>query len=425
VQTKRTVGLIRLSGRWSATVLWAARGLGAAGVCLVAILVFAPGIPRSLLHDNWEQGVQWIALAIAAAGYMLAWRWEGAGSTVVLAASATFGILATLVDEPGVPLTACLALLVVAALLLLHWQQRHQPLALFGVVALLAAFFVAGSIGAGQLYDHYLGPTHPESMAARIPVDVVRWIWSGAVTTDGFTVKAMLARNGEAPVLLVSESDSIESPLVFPSDSVPHGSGDIVTFRLSGLRPGTTYHYAVRQGAEVDRGRSGRATTFPAGPASFTIAFGSCSRTGSNGAVWDRIREADPLFMLVTGDFHYENISENDPSAIRKALGRGLASPAQQSLWLQAPLVYTWDDHDFGGDNSDRTMPLGRPFRRFTGTTSPTTTCPRVAKPGRSTRPSRSAASASSSPTGDPSETRQAIPRVPGSRSSARRRKSG
>lgn len=349
------VGLIRLNEDFSGAIPWAARGAGAVSLVIIAITLLGPGIPRSLFHDNWERGAELVALGVAGAGYALAWRWEGIGSGAMLVASAAFGVLALLVDEPGAPAVACMAFLLPAALFFLHWQQRRRPFAVAGVLAALAILFVVGGVGAGRLYDQYLGPTHPESRTARVPVTVARWTWSGAVTTDGFTVKAMLPDGGSVPVLLVSKSGTLNAPVEVPAAPGPHDRGDVVTFRATGLRPGTTYHYAVRQGDTADRGRSGRVTTFPAGPASFTIAFGSCARTGSNGMVWDRIREANPLFMLVTGDFHYENISTDDPGAMRKALARGLAAPAQQALWLHAPIVYTWDDHDFGGDNSDRT----------------------------------------------------------------------
>jgi phosphodiesterase/alkaline phosphatase D-like protein len=352
---RERVGLIHLNGHVSGAILWAARVAGALALVVIAILLLGPGIPRSLFHDNWERGAELVALGVAAAGYALAWRSEGIGSAVMLLASAAFGVLALLVDEPGPPAVACVTFLLPGALFFLHWQQRRRPFAVAGVLAVLATIIVVGGVGAGRLYDHYLGPTHPESRTARVPVTVVRWIWSGAVTTDGFTVKARLANGGLDPVLLVSESVTLVDPVEIPAAPGPHDRGDVVEFRVTGLRPGTTYHYAVRQSEAVDHGRSGRVTTLPAGPASFTIAFGSCARTGSNGMVWDRIREANPLLMLVTGDFHYENISANDAAAIRKAYERGLAAPAQQALWLVTPIVYTWDDHDFGGNNSDRT----------------------------------------------------------------------
>ncbi|MFC2172968.1 alkaline phosphatase D family protein, partial [Acidobacteriota bacterium] len=45
------------------------------------------------------------------------------------------------------------------------------------------------------------------------------------------------------------------------------------------------------------------------------------------------------------------------PHRFRKAMGRGLRTPSQSRLYRSTPVAYTWDDHDFGPDNSDRTSP--------------------------------------------------------------------
>jgi alkaline phosphatase D len=55
------------------------------------------------------------------------------------------------------------------------------------------------------------------------------------------------------------------------------------------------------------------------------------------------------------GDFHYENISSNDPKAFQQAYDKVLASPRQSALYRAVPIVYMWDDHDFGANNSDGT----------------------------------------------------------------------
>jgi alkaline phosphatase D len=70
--------------------------------------------------------------------------------------------------------------------------------------------------------------------------------------------------------------------------------------------------------------------------------------------VFDRIRESDPLFYMNTGDFHYLNIATNLRSRFRAGYDAVLASPQQSELYRQVPLVYMWDDHDFGGNGSSR-----------------------------------------------------------------------
>lgn len=353
-----TRGTVRLEDEVRLAVLWGARGLGAFALGVFFILASEHDVPRSVLQEQWEPTVQFAALGIVAVGYGIAWRWEGIGGAVILVGSVLLGILATLAFEPQVALFGCLAFFVPGALFILYWQHHHRPVTLVGVISFMVALLLLGGVAAGQVYDHYAGPTHPNSKAQRIPVDLAEWALSGAVTPDGFMVKARLKHPGKETVeLLVAPTAERADVTVVVPQSGPSVDGNVVTFRAEGLRPGTSYTYALRRGGHVDEGRRGEVTTLPEGPSTFTIAFASCARVASNGRVFDRIREANPLLYLALGDFHYQNISANDPGAIRSAYDRSLATPGQQALYLQAPIVYTWDDHDFGGDGSDRTTP--------------------------------------------------------------------
>ena len=57
------------------------------------------------------------------------------------------------------------------------------------------------------------------------------------------------------------------------------------------------------------------------------------------------------------GDLHYENISRNQVDRFRQAYARVLLSQTQSALFRAVPIAYTWDDHDYGPNNSDRTSP--------------------------------------------------------------------
>src|SRR5260370_13456696 len=54
------------------------------------------------------------------------------------------------------------------------------------------------------------------------------------------------------------------------------------------------------------------------------------------------------------GDFHYLDIQTNSLPLFRAAYDRVLASPQQAELYRRVPFVYIWDDHDYGGNNSNR-----------------------------------------------------------------------
>jgi phosphodiesterase/alkaline phosphatase D-like protein len=73
--------------------------------------------------------------------------------------------------------------------------------------------------------------------------------------------------------------------------------------------------------------------------------------------VFDAIRGLAPDLFIHTGDFHYENIARNSPARFHRAYDDVLASPRQSALYRSTPLVYVWDDHDFGPNNADGTSP--------------------------------------------------------------------
>jgi phosphodiesterase/alkaline phosphatase D-like protein len=190
----------------------------------------------------------------------------------------------------------------------------------------------------------------------------VRFAWSGAVTSNSAVVKAKLDKPGSSEHLAVSEAADFSQP-VYVAPSKP--GANILSFVLSGLKPDTTYYYVVESNGKRDTSKSGRLRTFPSGPASFQIAFGSCAWTGSDHPVFDTIRGLSPLFFLHMGDFHYEDIKNNDPAKFRWAYEAVFASTPQARLYREIPIAYIWDDHDFGGNNSDSTA-ASRPAARAT-----------------------------------------------------------
>ena len=179
--------------------------------------------------------------------------------------------------------------------------------------------------------------------------------WSGGVTPTAAIVKAKLAREGLNTKLLVSGNPLLTSPLRIGPVVSETNHHDLVAFAVEHLEPDTQYYYALEIDGHVDRRKRGAFHTFPApGPASFQIAFASCGRTGSTRDVYDRIREHHPLFYMNMGDFHYQDISTNRPELFRAAYDAVLASPQQADLYRAIPLVYMWDDHDYGGNNASR-----------------------------------------------------------------------
>ena len=179
---------------------------------------------------------------------------------------------------------------------------------------------------------------------------------SGAVTPQGAWIKAKLRTNGASARLLVSHTVELAAPQFFGPDTAVTERGQLVEFRPAGLEPNTQYFYGLEVNGVLQLDKRGAFKTFPPAdqPASFNFAFASCGRTGSASPVYATIRELRPLFYVNAGDLHYENITTNNRTLFRIAFDKVLASPTQSALYRAVPFVYVWDDHDFGGNNSNR-----------------------------------------------------------------------
>jgi phosphodiesterase/alkaline phosphatase D-like protein len=172
------------------------------------------------------------------------------------------------------------------------------------------------------------------------------------VTTNSAVVKARLEPTVRQARLRVSSIAEPESVIAVNGFSQADSNG-VVTFPVSGLNPGTEYRYVVE--TIEGQGPPGRFQTFVDGPMSFRLGFASCATTGSNHPIFDTLRNLNPLLFIHMGDFHYEDIRQNDPSLFRRAYDRVLTSPRQGAFYRSTPIAYVWDDHDFGPNDADGT----------------------------------------------------------------------
>ena len=200
------------------------------------------------------------------------------------------------------------------------------------------------------------------------PDGLVQLAWSGAVTPSSARVNAKILRESGRVRLLVSPTlrmPGLGDPIRTPFQAATPARANVVSFEVTGLLPDTEYQYTVEVDGEADEERRGRFRTFPDRAASFRVVLGSCADTGSDHPVFDTIRGLDPLFFLHMGDFHYEDIARPERRLYRRAFDAVFASPRQSLLYRSVPVAYIWDDHDFGGNGSDRTN-RGRQAARLT-----------------------------------------------------------
>ncbi|MEM9998054.1 MAG: alkaline phosphatase D family protein, partial [Bacteroidota bacterium] len=185
---------------------------------------------------------------------------------------------------------------------------------------------------------------------------LVRWMWSGGVTPTSATVVARLRRAEDSVRVVFSRTPRFEIAVASAWQQPDDATDPTVRLEVRGLAPNMPYFYAVETPGLRDTA-FGRLRTPPRGAHSFTFAAAACADTGSRSSVFDSIRTRGPDFFFHLGDAHYENISVNSVGVFGDAYDAILTSPTQSLLYQSTPVAYTWDDHDFGPNDSDRTSP--------------------------------------------------------------------
>lgn len=326
----------------------------AAVLALVAVGVSYVGSTWILLDYKpggavFDSQVRPAVTAVFVVALVIAVFKEHLGGGLAVFAAAALAVFA------GRQLVTTHAVVVVALLLVpaVLWIAAEVEAVNGRTLLTLGAITAAGLAGYGAgmwLYDYGYGPQHPQSARAPLPDSEIEWVWSGGVTTDRAEVRAKPSATWSRARLAVGTDAALTDASWIDADD---GAGPVVGFEITGLAPDTTYHYAVEIDGRLDRIRQGRLRTFPAGPASFTVAVGACARVGSNGQVFETIREADPLLYLILGDLHYGDNGRNDITRYRQVMDLTLSRPAQAALYRSAPVAYVWDDHDYGGNDVD------------------------------------------------------------------------
>jgi alkaline phosphatase D len=186
------------------------------------------------------------------------------------------------------------------------------------------------------------------------------------VQTEGAAEVRVVATPAEGPA-------EGEAPPAVEAVAATTAAGT-ASVRLFGLMPGTTYDYAVfADGVDVTPGSYPTALTtqplwqYREDPPTFTAAFGSCYFNndplfdrpgrpyGGSTGVFESIRQQAPDLMLWLGDNVYlREVDWWSPEGIDYRYGHARAEPDLQPLLATAAHYATWDDHDYGPNNSDR-----------------------------------------------------------------------
>jgi len=185
--------------------------------------------------------------------------------------------------------------------------------------------------------------------------------WVGGVTTDSATVTARLDTAGLTARLVASTSHDLLNPIYSASVTSAALTGETLRLSLTGLLPDTDYHYALEVNGVVDKStiRRGSFRTFPAGASNVRIGFGACAQTDVARLSFDALLAASPRLFINMGDFHYRDTNSTNPANYRANYEDVFNNTSQAALYRNVPTAYTWDDHDYCGNDSDRNS-IGR-----------------------------------------------------------------
>ncbi len=232
-----------------------------------------------------------------------------------------------------------------------HFAVKKRMIFLLPMHRRFSAFWITLSIIISVLVScAKVKPPLPEQPQSLGP-------WSGAVTPTSVTVMIRPAASVETVKLEFWPENDPSKRQATPFLRVSPEQDRVVRFEIENLSSDTRYLFVPQFDGYAQRNYAGSFQTFAHGPASFKFAFSSCATSGSNHSVFRTIANHKPLFYLVTGDLYYENIKVNDPAYFNAAWQQVLASPAQSYLYKDVPLIYVWDDHDYGRNNSNRHSP--------------------------------------------------------------------
>lgn len=186
-------------------------------------------------------------------------------------------------------------------------------------------------------------------------------IHSGATTNTSALVAGRVDASASVR-LAVSTNSGLSSPTYFgPASADADG---YVKVSATGLIAGTTYYAGFEINSVLDTDRKARFKTHAAAPGdvlSFTVAGSSCSPgTGnpvSTHPVFTKIKDRDPLLFIHMGDQNYGNNDSTNPADYQTSIESELTSSTSRGLYEAVPWAWTWDDHDFGDNDSNSTNP--------------------------------------------------------------------
>ena len=180
----------------------------------------------------------------------------------------------------------------------------------------------------------------------------------GGVTSTSAVFVVGLQEYGDEAQIVLKKKGLFFRKVEFASCMATEENCAIAKIYVEGLEPSTRYFYEVEINGHRVHEEKHSFRTLPEGIASFIFTFGNSlrlSRKNQSGMLAS-ISEK-PLFFLNTGDLHYRDMIMDYPAPYREAIQAVFNTEVHRMTMLDTPLVYMYDDHDYGPNDSDKTAP--------------------------------------------------------------------
>lgn len=203
----------------------------------------------------------------------------------------------------------------------------------------------------------------------------LRFHWKGALTSHSIMIKAFptqafLDSPRTAFVVAYTKTEGAidaASVQVKTLDVEDEDGKAKFTTEIKTLTPSTQYYYVFLFGS-ADTLESADFVTFSGAntftkefkfktlgvaltPTSFTFGLSCCTLKSSTNAVFTTLSNSTMDFFLYTGDMYDDDITTNNQTQFYDAYYNIFDNAVQKDFFQNIPLVYIWDDDDFGGSD--------------------------------------------------------------------------
>jgi len=269
--------------------------------------------------------------------------------------------------------------------------------------------------------------------------DYIKFHWKGDVTSNSVTFKVFpsltkINSDQYTNSFIVIYTKATDNTVTFVQaqlltyDATADADYPVGTLTVTGLTASIQYYYCFVFGTTTTAPTSAEfSALYPSGDSSmsgeefsftthalaltknsFTFGVGCCAQTNSTNEVFDYLTALNLDFFVHTGNMHYESISTDNATLYYMAYNNVFTSSKQKTFYEQTPIVYAWDEYDYGTEDSNGNS-VSRPaattaYKRFVPTTNlkaafptddssnsgPTATTPTSSTPGFQTYDSTS-----------------------------------